>query len=216
MRLRIIFALLTVAVGLQAASATEIGLDLVLVANPGIISGDSFDNGSLDSPPWFVISGLPGPEAGTTLAMHHGDFIFQGLTTNPDAATTAFSLMQLTDFPAGSFASMIVFGDAPGELLSLGVLPGFAVLTDGSGTPLGSTALPASSSANLLLTVDPFGAVFASVNDVAVFGGPLGTGPAFGPLTGLGISVVPEPATLGLLDLGRLAMGVRRMRRARN
>lgn len=214
MRSKILLALLTVVVGLQSASATEIGLDLVIVANPDPITGDAFDNGVYDVPPWATILGSPGPEAGETLALHHGDFIFQGLSTNPEALLSAYSLLQLTDFPAGSFASMILFGDEGGELLSLGVLPGFAVLTDGSGATLGGVALPPSADADLLLVLGANGSIFASVDDVVVFDGAPEV--LFGPVTGLGISVVPEPATLGLLVLGCVAMGARRLRRARN
>lgn len=208
MKSRIFLALLALAAGTPSASATLVGLDTVLVGNPEIIAGDTFDNGVYDVPPWFTVAGSPGPEVGETLAMHGGDFIYLGLNTNPTASTLAFSVMQLTDFPVGSSASMILFGEQPGAMLSLGVTPGLAILTDGTGAILGSAPLPPSSEATLFLSVVPFGHFVASVNGVSVFD----EKPAqdFGVVTGLGISVVPEPATLGLLGLGCVFMGIRR------
>lgn len=208
MQSRIILALLALAAGVPSASATLVGLDEVLVGNPNAIAGDNFADGIFSTPPWFVVSGSPGPEAGETLTMHNGDKIYLGFTTNPTANTVAFSLMQLTDFPTGSFAEMILYGVQENDFLSLGVSPGLAVLRDGTGATLGSVALPLSSVASLELTIVPFGHLSASVNGVSVYD----EKPAqdFGEVTGLGISVVPEPATLGLLGLGCVFMGVRR------
>jgi hypothetical protein len=199
-----ILALVAAVFGLQSASATEIGLDLVLVANPDPIAGDGFDNGVFDG--WVVVSGAPGPEAGTTLTMRGGDFILLGVPTNPLLDTSAFASMELTDFTAGSLASFLVFGDTPGELLSLGVVPGAAFLSDGLGAVLGIVALPPSPTANLLINIGANDSLVASVDGVVVYDQVLD----FGPLTAVGISVVPEPATLGLLGLGCVFMGVRR------
>ena len=207
MQSRIILALLMLAVWAPSASAALVGLDTVLVGNPNIIAGDDFANGVFGTPPWFVVSGSPGPEAGETLAMHNGDFIYLGFTTNPANNTVAYSLMQLTDFPTGSFAEMILYGVLD-ESLSLGIEPGLAVLRDGTGAILGSVALPPSSEASLMLTVVPFGHLSASVNGFSVYDEKLAQD--FGEVTGLSIRVVPEPATLGLLGLGCVFMGVRR------
>lgn len=204
MQPRIIMALLALAAGAPSASASVIGLDLVLVGNPDPIAGDGFDNGVFDG--WLVVSGAPSPEAGTTLTMRGGDFILLGVPTNPLLDTSAFASMELTDFPAGSVASLIVFGDTPGELLSLGVAPGAAFLSDGLGAVLGIAALPPSPTANLLINIGANDSLVASVDGVIVYDQVLD----FGPVTAVGISVVPEPATLGLLGLGCLFMGVRR------
>lgn len=201
-----LLAFLALTAGVPSASAVEVGLDTVLVGNPGIVAGDDFANGVFDVPPWYVVSGAPGPEAGETLQMHGGDFIYLGLNTDPFATTLAYSQMQLTDFPAGSSASMILFGVQPGEMLSLSVIPGKAMLSDGIGATLGSVPLPLSSEVTLQLTIVPLGHVTASVNGFSVFDEKL----EFSEVTGLGIQVVPEPATLGLLGLGCLFMGVRR------
>lgn len=210
MRSRIVLALMAVVVGLQTASATEIGLDLVLVFNPSPILGDAFDNGILDDPPWFIVSGSPGPESGETLEMHDGDTIFTSLVSNREVDLTAYSRMLLTDFPAGSFASMILFGPE-NKALSIGLTPGAAFLVDETGAILGSAVLPPSSEAELQLTLIPHGpgllGVTASVNDVT-FTDALKV--EFGAVTGLAINVVPEPATLGLLGLGCVIMGLRR------
>ncbi len=210
MRSRIVLALIAVVVGFQSASATEIGLDTVLVINPSPILGDAFDNGILDDPPWFIASGSPGPESGETLAMRDGDTIFTSLVTNREVSITAFSNMFLTDFPAGSFVSMILFGQG-NESVTIGLTPGAAFLVDETGAVLASTVLPPMSEAELQLTLVPHGpgllGITSSVNDIT-FTEALKVD--FGAVTGLAINVVPEPATLGLLGLGCLIMGARR------
>jgi hypothetical protein len=203
-------ALMAVVVILQSASATEIGLDTVLVFNPTPIAADAFNNDFFDAPPWVVVTGAPGPESGETLEMHDGDTIFIPLNSNREVDLTAYSHVLLTDFPAGSFVSMILFGPE-NKSISISMAPGAAFLVDETGAILGSAVLPPSSDANLQLTLIPHGpgllGVTSSIHDV-MFTNELKV--EFGTVTGLAINVVPEPATLGLLGLGCLIMGYRR------
>lgn len=196
MRRLAILVITGVSIGLSGAAAqTTVNLDFVGATNGVSIFEDSFDNGILDMPPWFVLGGAPGPEAGTTLRMHGGDFMVANIPANPNFDLSVRALMNLTSFPAGSFAALMIFGDDAGERFSLGAIPGGALFLDAGGSTLGFAALPPSPTANLVIDLSVKGMLHATANGIDVYNGETN----IGKVVGVGILVVPEPGTIVLL-----------------
>ncbi|MBI4717868.1 MAG: PEP-CTERM sorting domain-containing protein [Planctomycetes bacterium] len=191
-----------------AGAGTEVGLDLAVVNNGDPVFVDQFDTGTLETPPWVVLTGTPGPESGSALAMRGGDFIALPVTLNPTVDSAIVAALNLTSFPAGSAASLVLFGDQPGELVTLTAAPG-AVTLDEGGTPLANAGLPPLGAVALGLILEANGSLIAGVNDQILFHGPV----AFGPITAMGVAVVPEPATLALAGLV-VTVALARRRRA--
>lgn len=212
-RLLTVLALVAVLTFTTSVSAsTVIGLDFVAVENGAPVFVDDFDNGVLDQPPWFIATGAPGPEAGTTLQMQGGDTILAGLGgLNPALDTVVQAQADLLSFPADSLMSLLLFDDtAPiPQALVLAVIPDAAFLVDGIGTLLGYEALDPGSTASLSVTVGANGVVSASVNTTPIFCDEF----AFGMVSGIGIAVIPEPATLVLLGAGLAGLALRRRNR---
>lgn len=200
--------LFVVAVALAVAApalATQIQADFVAVLNGGAaVFGDNFDNGVLDSPPWFAV-GTPGPESGTSLPMRGGDSITAGIQVNREFDVQGVAQLILDDFGAGSQATLILFGQAPGDQVSLTLIPGAAIFGDETG-PLSVVAVPASNIPFLSILATPAGNLTATVDGVTVFDAPN----IFSPASGISLTVVPEPATLGLLLIGATGLLIRR------
>jgi hypothetical protein len=191
--------------------AAQIEVDFVIVNNPVPVFGDDFDNGSLDSPPWTVLQGTPGPETGTTLEMHDGDLIFTGVVVDSEEDYGADALFNLTDFGPNATLSMIMFGTDPGDQFVVTIVPDNAFVVNEGGDLLGVAAVDTSGSALLNVNITPTGNITASYNGGEIFNG----SDAFSTLAGIGISVTPEPATAGLLAIGGVASLFRRGRRNR-
>lgn len=208
MKKLLVFVVGALVCGVCTASfaATIVELDAVVVTNGAPILVDDFDNGMLDSPPWIPI-GSPGPESGTILSMGPGDMIIAPLSVDPAFDVSASVILGLSDFPAGSSASLLLLGPDD-DVLNLIVLktPTAIALYHGI-IPLGFIPFTASAVA-LTLTSGADGTVSADVNGSNFFIGPVD----FGPVTGVAVLVLPEPATLALVGIGVAILGVRRPR----
>lgn len=191
----------------SATSAqTLVDLDSVFASASGVeIFSDGFDNDVLGAE-WFTLGTTPGPESGTVLRMDAGDFI---LRLVDGEATTVGATMNLTQFPAGSAASLILSAGG-GDSLTLTVEPSSVSLADEFGD-LGSIALDPGSVAVMSVILGANG-ILAIVNGQTVFIGAEGN--LGGPVSSVAFSVVPEPATIGLLSMGLFGL-IRRKRSSR-
>lgn len=190
------------------AHATLVNADYAVALNGGVpIFGDAFDGAALSSPPWVTASGSPGPVSGGFLSLHGGDTVLAGVPYNPIVSQQAQTSLDLASFGAGSVASLLLLGAEPNQVFSLSVAPGLVgVFSDASG-PLAFAPVTAAPGYILDIVVDPAGAVSATINNEVIFTGAVHPFTA----TAVGLSVVPEPATVGMLLAGGLLVGRRRL-----
>ncbi len=205
--MRTLFCTAVCAIGLLAvagtAQATEANLDFVVITNPtAAIFGDLFDDTLLDAPPWTP-SGSPGPEAGGFLTMTGGDSITANFSADPQALLIAQASAQLTDFGPGS--TLLISLGSGADSVGLAVTPTFSFVAAG-GPLLGAVPLDPGGLVALTLGVTPGGAISAAVNGIPIYVGP--GGPAT--LDTVTVQVIPEPAMLGALGLGSVALLRRR------
>lgn len=190
---------LCVVVAAQAAWATTIHADFVLVQNgSAAVFGDLFDGPALNSPPW-IPTGSPGPQAGGLLEMKGGDQIVAALSLDAQADVISQAMINLTDFAAGDSAVALSVG-AESDNVGLVVTPTFSFVGNGGGL-LGVLPLDPGTAALLSIGIDPLGNILATVNGTTIYDGP-GAGPLN--IDSIRIQVVPEPSTAlaGLLLAG--------------
>lgn len=207
---RSIFAVMALA-GTVGASPI-VNLDFIVLQNgTAAVFGDGFDSGVMESPPWYVVTGSPGPESGTTLTLQAGDMIATPIAPlDPALDTTIFAGMDLIRFSGNASAALILLGDEPGESLTLAIVPLAAYLIENGSDTLGIGPALTFGSMHFEITLGASGNVNAEVNGITVFDDALD----FGPLTGIAFGVIPEPSTLVLLGLGLVVL-VRRKRAGR-
>lgn len=190
-----------------SASGAAIGLDAVWASNGSVTwVADDFNDDVL-GPPWEVLRGTPGPESGTELEMHPDDVVFAPMLTDPQFGTIAAATISLTDFPVDSAAAMVLTGDEPGEFLALAVTPTAAALIDEEGLMV-YTPLQPGATASMLMYLGAGSGLIAEVNDEEVFAGVY----TLGAVTGIGVVMVPEPATAAIVGAGLMLMGACRRR----
>ena len=193
---------LTVAVG---QADTLVNADyVVLFDGATAVFGDQFDTANLQTPPWIILSGSPGPGNGSTMPLHGGDSILAPVTVGGQNDVALVFNAELASFPTGSSLSILLFGQQAGDFLSLALTPDGAVVSNEAGA-LGGLPFAAGANALMSLSYSAAGIVTATVNGTPIFAGP----DTFAPATAIGIVVVPEPATC-LLVIGGLALGLRR------
>lgn len=209
MRISVICASLVALVASQVASAATVGVDFALLLNADSpVFGDGFDDAALDMPPWVVPPGLnqPGPEAGGQLQMQGNTGIIALVAADPQAKIEAQASVALTDFSGSDSVTLLLLGTEPGDALSLTLLPDAAFMAD-EASILSFVPITPGNAAVLSVVILPDGTVSGTVNGESVF---VGTN-AFAPIGGVGLTVVPEPATLALL-VGPVALYLRRRR----
>ena len=201
---------------LSAVSTAEAALveaDFVIALDDSVpCLGDHFDNGVLDSPPWYIAGGSPGPETGTTLAMDVGDKIVTSLWVDPLTTIEAQAEFLLTDFPADTSAALWLYGETAGDALAIAVVNEGALFYDETGVLALYAFDPFDPDprVNLDIVVEPDGTVIGSVNGITFFN----EINVFTPCTGMGLSVMPEPGSLALLAVGFVFTGRRGQRKA--
>ena len=207
MRTAILLAGCVALASVGIAHATLVNADYAVALNGGVpIFGDTFDGATLNSPPWVVASGSPGPVSGGFLSLHGGDTILAGVPYNPIVSQQVQASLDLASFGPGSVASLLLLGGQPNEVFSLSVVPGLiGIFSDASG-PLAFVPVTGASAYVLDITVDPAGGVNATINNDVVFAG--GAHPFTA--TAIGLSVVPEPATVVMLIAAGAFIGRRR------
>jgi hypothetical protein len=209
MKSRALLACLVALAGASPAFGVGVNLDyLVGLDDMVAVVGDDFDNSHLDTPPWIVV-GTPGPEAGSGLSLNPGDMLLAGFQANPQNKITALARVNTLDLGSDGAIALLLFGEAPGDILALALIPGAAIMLDGSG-PIFASPFSAAAPFDMMLSVTPDGTVWASIAGASVYDGPV---EFEGGVAGLGFIVVPEPATAGVLGLGLLALAGRRRRR---
>ncbi len=201
-----------IALASSVGASPVVDLDFIVLQHGGVaVFGDGFDSGVLESPPWYVVTGSPGPESGTTLTMNAGDMIVTTIAPlDPTLDLTILAGVNLTSFSGTVTASLILLGDEPGESLELAIVPLAAYLIQDGITTIGIGPALTFGSMFFEITLGASGNVNAEVNGITVFDNALD----FGPLTGIAFGVIPEPSTLVLLGLGLAAL-VRRKRAER-
>ena len=184
-----------------ARASTLVGLDYVLgFDGPSLTLGDNFDAPTLQSPPWFVLSGSPLISIGSALQMHGNDGIIAATGFSGTADSTLIAQANLTDFTGDSALAVLLVGPNFNDVVGLLLTPNFAAAVNEGGV-LGVLAQPAAPASQLVLTATTTGNLIATVDGAVVYAGP----DAFGPLTQVIVSVVPEPATMAVfLALGAL------------
>lgn len=193
-----------------ATAATIVDVDYVLLSYDGVGAlADGFDDGTLPAADWPIQIGVSSAdESGTFLNMDGGDEIARPIFYPADADTNLSLQADLTSFPAGSELHLILYGAAPNGAIQI-ILTDTAAATVINGALEDFDPVTLGSSVNLAIDVTADGVV-TFVDGVEIFGGPGPTG--FMP-DGIGVKVVPEPASamIALLGLGFLA---RRKRQA--
>lgn len=184
-----------------ARASTLVGLDYVLgFDGPTLVFADGFDAPTLQSPPWFVLSGSPLTSIGSALQMHGNDAIVAATGFSGTADSTLIAQANLTDFAGDSALAVLLVGPNFDDVVGLLLTPNFAAAVNETGV-LGVLAQPAAPASQLVLTATTTGGVLATVDGNVVYAGP----DTFGPLTQVIVSVVPEPATMvAFLGLGAL------------
>jgi hypothetical protein len=193
MKSKLIAALVALTVGAALAGASGVttvnGDSVVVLDGATPIFADLFDAPALQTPPWVVLSGAPGPQSGGLLELHAGDLIFAPFTPGTGDTTVVFDAA-LADFGADSALTLLLFGQDPADLLNLTLTPTTAVLSNEAGV-VSAVLLSPGATSSMVLTVSG-GNVGAAINGAPVFFG----AEAFGPAVALGILVTPEPASL--------------------
>ncbi|MCP4589381.1 MAG: hypothetical protein GY842_01425 [bacterium] len=204
-----VLIVLSLGVGVTSASAAVIHADFAFVGNGDTLPlFDDFDNEVLDSPPWSVLSGSPGPESGTELELHDGDLITASAEVDPLLGVFAGVFLSLTEFSAGSATSLLMYGEDPGDFLGLLVLPDAVMMGDESGV-LSAIPLDPAGVAALYIDIGTNGVVTGVVNSTVVFSGPHD----FTPSGDIGIAVAPEPGAAAMVTVLLAARLMRRRRR---
>ncbi len=176
--------------GVASASATVVQADFVIAFDGAVpVFGDGFDAAGFQSPPWSVVSGAPGPQAGGLLDLHGGDMILAPVAVSGQNDTTLVFQGNLADFPADAGLTLMLFGQQPGDFLSITVTPTAAVLSNEAG-PLGAILATPGATTQLSLTYSTTGNASGTLD-----GAPIGfAADSFAPASAVGILVTPEPA----------------------
>ncbi len=208
MRARCLGMVLVCALGITTANAAAIiGADFVtLFDGANAVFGDNFNEPNLQTPPWIILSGSPGPGNGSTMEFHAGDAILAPVDVGGQNDVTMVFNANLGTFEAGSSLSILMFGRQPGDLLSLAITPDAAVVSNENGA-LGGLPINPGGLADLSLAISAAGNVTAFVNGTPVFSGT----DTFTAASAIGIVLTPEPAT-ALLAIGGLLFSIRRRR----
>jgi len=184
--------------GVASASATVVDADFLIAYDGAVpVFGDGFDSAALQSPPWNVISGAPGPQTGGFLELHGGDLLLAPITVSGQGDTTLIFQGNLTDFPADSSLTLLLFGTEPGDFLGVTISPTSAVLGNESG-PLGAILVNPGATSLISLTYSANGDASGTLDGVPIFFGP----DSFRMASAVGILVTPEPAGILAALLG--------------
>lgn len=189
------------------AAAAAVDMDFVVVTSDGAaVFGDVFDDVALDTPPWIVVGGTPGPEAGGNLTLANGAAIATALGTDPTLVTGVQSSFTTSGFGATDFIN-ISFLDQQGVQAGVIIGDGFAFAFDSFNSPLGTfVAVPTGAVSLDMGLLGNNGNLTVNVNGTEVYNG----GVSFGTVAALQIAVTPEPASFILLALSGLLIRRRR------